>query len=321
MASIVELFDSRKFREGDKPTLTLHYVVYDADDATEVGQLVEDTAPFQVGALFYKTYDATPLGGGVWDVTVDYDEKIREKGADSAGGKGGPSGDNLAGSGGSNDLGGIGGPAGGGTGDSGPGGAGGGAGGGEGKQNDFGGKWSYSFSTSGGTQHITQSKGTLAFAPAGQTAPDYESAINVGKDDVQGVDITVPIFKWTETHTLPIAAVTPQYKLILFDLTGKVNQAAFRGFGIYEVLFEGVEGSIKSGEDWELTFHFTASPTVENQTIGDITVTGKHGWDYLWVRYQDAISENTKVRQPAAVYVETVYESGDFSKLGLGHGD
>ena len=44
----------------------------------------------------------------------------------------------------------------------------------------------------------------------------------------------------------------------------------------------------------------------------------KGGWEYLRVRCSDAESEKVLVKQPIAVFVEKVYESGDLSGLGIG---
>jgi len=68
---------------------------------------------------------------------------------------------------------------------------------------------------------------------------------------------------------------------------------------------------------WEITHRFSASPNKTGLTIGDITGIEKKGWEYLWVRYADAedTAAKTLVKKPAAVYVEKVYEEGDFSVL------
>jgi len=49
-------------------------------------------------------------------------------------------------------------------------------------------------------------------------------------------------------------------------------------------------------------------------------VASKKGWEYLWVRYADAEDATPKaiVKVPVAVYIEKVYEEGDFSGLGIG---
>lgn len=105
---------------------------------------------------------------------------------------------------------------------------------------------------------------------------------------------------------------------MLFYLTGRVNHAPFKGFAAGEVLFLGASGSQRGQEDWEVTFSFAASPNVTGLAVGQITGIAKKGWEYLWVRYEDAVDAHTLVKQPAAAYVEQVYPYGDFALLGIG---
>jgi hypothetical protein len=179
----------------------------------------------------------------------------------------------------------------------------------------------YTFDTGGGTQHITQSIQTIAsYAPPGETSPDFQGAIGVSQENVEGIDITVPVYQFTETHYFDDALVTTAYKATLFFLTGKTNNAIFKGFAIGEVLFLGASGAKRGDEKWEITFRFAASPNVTGLTVGAITGIAKRGWEYLWVRYADV--EDTfafcLVKQPIAAYVEQVYFPGDFSGLGIG---
>ena len=73
-------------------------------------------------------------------------------------------------------------------------------------------------------------------------------------------------------------------------------------------------------DDWEISFRFAGSPNVMNLTVGPVTGVSKKGWEYLWVRYETVEDAAAKrlVQRPAAVYVEKVYESGDFGALGIG---
>ena len=180
---------------------------------------------------------------------------------------------------------------------------------------------SFSFDTGGGTQHITQSLETLgSYAPPGKTPPDFQGAIGATGESVEGVDVTVPVYNFSETHYVAAESVTGAYKATLFALTGRVNVAPFRGFAAGEVLFLGASGSKRGEEDWEITFRFAASPNATGITVGEITGISKRGWDYLWVRYQDAEDSTAKalVKRPVAAYVERVYYDGDFSGLGIG---
>ncbi len=180
------------------------------------------------------------------------------------------------------------------------------------------GESSFSFDTGGVTAHITQSLSTVSrHAPSG-TAPDCQGAIGVTGDSVEGADVTVPVYNFTETHYLSDAAVTGAYKSALFHLTGQVNNAPFKGFAVGEVLFLGASGAKRGAEDWEITYRFAASPNVTGLAVGPITGINKKGWEYLWVRYADAENQNVLVKQPIAAYVEQVYALGDFSALGIG---
>lgn len=176
-----------------------------------------------------------------------------------------------------------------------------------------------SFDTTGGSQHIQHSRETVAkVALPGVQAPDFENAIGVSEDNVAGTDITVPVFNFSETHYLDPSAVTQSYKLALFRLTGRVNNATFRGFAAGEVLFLGAQGSQRgSDERWELTFNFAASPHVQGLQVGNLQPVDKEGWHYLWVRFRDAEDARTLIKRPFAAYVERVYEEDDFGDLGI----
>ena len=178
----------------------------------------------------------------------------------------------------------------------------------------------FAFDTGGGTQHITQSLQTVgAYAPPGQSAPNFKGTIGVTPNGVEGVDIPVPVYHFSETHYLPDAAITLAYKITLSLLTGRVNEAGFKGFQAGECLFMGAAGSKRGLGDWEINYRFAASPNATNLTIGDITGINKQGWEYLWVRYVDTVDEASKalVKTPQAVYVEQVSQYGDFNLLGI----
>jgi len=179
----------------------------------------------------------------------------------------------------------------------------------------------YSFDTTGGTQHITHSKGTIHAVAAKGFAPNFGRAIGVTQNSVEGVDITVPVFNFSETHYRSPEVTTNAYRHAVFLLTGKVNSSPFKGFAAGEVLFLGASGSMRAGENWEINYRFAAMPNAVNLQIGDeITIPSKKGWDYLWVYYGDHVDENAKmlVQRPVAAYVVEVYDYADFSPLGIG---
>lgn len=181
---------------------------------------------------------------------------------------------------------------------------------------------SYSFDTTGGTQHITQSKQTVSGygAPGIPAIPDFDEAISVTEDGVEGVDVTIPVFSYTETHFVPAASVTSGYVNTLFNLTGRVNSGSFKGFAAGEMLFLGASGSKRSSEDfWEITYRFACSPNATGLNVGPITGIAKKGWEYLWALYEDVEDGDAKriVKRPVAAYVERVYDAGNFGGLGI----
>jgi len=205
---------------------------------------------------------------------------------------------------------------------------------------------SRSFDTSGGTQHITQglpvgSGETLDFerrypAAGPDGAPNQSGAIGVDGNTVQGVDIVVPALQWTETYDVPSVYVSTAYIKKLAKVTGTVNSAPFRGFPADEVLFVGASGaqdwdSERGDGPWRLSFKFVQSPnagpnnsgqnpadTLPPITIGSISGITKKGHEYLWVRYEDAVSSNALIKNPRAVYVNPVYRRESFAQLGIG---
>ena len=181
---------------------------------------------------------------------------------------------------------------------------------------------SFAFDTGGGTMHRNQSLKTVSKVP--NDAPDFNGAIEVDNEgNVNGVDVTMPVLNFTETHTMAGSRVTTSYKKSVAALTGTVNRSSFRGFAAGEVLFLGASGtkrSRKASAPWEITFRFAVSPNQSSLSVGKLKVSNKKGWDYLWVRYADKVSDSKKnvIKEPVAAYVEQVYPEGDFGNLGLG---
>lgn len=181
---------------------------------------------------------------------------------------------------------------------------------------------SRSFSTSGGTQHITQSRETIRqYTFTEHDPPDYQGAIGVGTDTVEGCDIHVPVFNFTETHKIAVGLVTPSYERILMELTATTNIEPFKGYEIGEVLFMGADGSLRGVEYYEITYKFSVLKNRDDIRIATIPdLLEKRGWEYLWIRYADRVDDGARalVRRPVAAYVERVYEEGDHSLLGIG---
>jgi hypothetical protein len=189
------------------------------------------------------------------------------------------------------------------------------------------GEYSTSFDTSGGTQHITQAIKHMIWeaCPPHTAAANFKGAIGVSSSGVAGVDVIVPSFAWSETHTLTNAQVN-QYKSAWYTLTGSVNNAPFRTFDIGEVKLLGVSGTRRNETEWSITVKFAASPNVTDFCAdwpADIKPTKpifKRGWEYAWVEYSDDVDVGAVafVKRPKSVHVEQVSPTGDLRTLGIG---
>lgn len=192
-----------------------------------------------------------------------------------------------------------------------------------------------SFDTSGGTQHITQSRpvgngAALDFERRfPQNAANQSGAIGVDGDSVAGVDVVVPSLQWTETYDVPSDYVTSAYIKSVANLTGTTNRSTFRTFAAGEVLFLGCNGSQEWDDNrgdgpWSLSYKFVASPnagpgqTYPAMTVGNIAGIEKQGHEYLWIKYEPSVNGTSLVKLPKAVYVNKVYRDADFSLLGIG---
>ncbi len=182
----------------------------------------------------------------------------------------------------------------------------------------------FAFDLTGGRQRIQQALGTVASYSNLPDIPLFHGAIGVSRNgnsmSVDGCEVVVPEFNYSETHYIAAASVTTAYVQTLKALTGKVNNASFKGFAAGEVLFLGARGSRRSDSDWRVDFLFSISENTTGRTVGDITGIDKKGHEYLWVLYEDVEDTTAKmlVRRPIAVYVQQVYATANFSALGIG---
>lgn len=179
----------------------------------------------------------------------------------------------------------------------------------------------WTFDTSGGTSHIDQSLEQVGkYSNHANGAEDYGGAIGVNGDgEPEGVDVVVPALTWTAKGWLPGTTVTTTYVKKLAELTGRTNDATFRDFDAGELLFMGAVGASRGRGDWEIVFRFLAGKNVANLVVGGITVTTKKAHNYLWVSFEKEVDGAAKklCPKPRSVYVERVYEPGDFTELQI----
>jgi len=156
------------------------------------------------------------------------------------------------------------------------------------------------------------------------TAPNCKGAIGVTLDSVQGVDIFVP--KMEFTYSRQRSMVDFPYLRTLRNLVGKTNNATFYGFPVGTLIYTGCEpssgvGTMDDGTKflfWNLAHSFAQEETKLNVTVGPMTVVQKQGWWYVWAKYAPTPDRNQLVQQPVGVYVERMYDPGNFELLEIG---
>ena len=169
----------------------------------------------------------------------------------------------------------------------------------------------FSFDFSSGTRKIVVPLASVRKYPS--SAPASQ-----GINDGEGVDIMMPVFKFSETTSMSLST---SKKNAIAALVGCVNSGSFKGYSAGEVLFTGCSGTKTGKEKWRVTFNFAVSMNQSGIKIGNISGIKKDGWDIVWVRYDEAPVESGSkkqiIRTAKAVYVERVYARKSFGSLGV----
>lgn len=186
-----------------------------------------------------------------------------------------------------------------------------------------------SFTTSGGTEKRTQSYGTRSYPSASSpetkrlggelVGPDFQGAINVTENGVDGVDVPAPKLELTIKKIFPADWDILASAQVCSYLTGAVNSAPWRKWDAGEVQFLGAEATQKGNKPIEATFKFAISKNADDLQVGDIGNIRKLGWEYLWIRYRQEKDETAGVlvRVASCAYVEEVNRYANFRDVGL----
>jgi hypothetical protein len=175
---------------------------------------------------------------------------------------------------------------------------------------------SISWDTSGNTERITQAYEQERLPAA---APDFEGAINVNGDRVDGVDVVRPCLRYSETWMMPASIVRSSGFLgAVYSLTGTVNKSTFRDFDAGEALFMGARGQWQSGAPYAaITFEFEARPNIQDWYAfpGVNESAQKKGWEHVWIRYEGDVDANSLIQKPVAAYKSEVYKEAEWDAL------
>lgn len=171
----------------------------------------------------------------------------------------------------------------------------------------------YNFEISAGSKRMVYALEHIKSYPSGTDAP--QAGINNG----EGVEIVIPVGRFSETHFMSQDKVSASYQRKITELVGKINGSAFKGYSKGQVLFMGCSGSRTGKEKWQITFNFAVATAQSGITIGNISGIRKAPWDILWCEYEEDKNEDGSevVKKVKAVHCERVYEYGNFGGLGI----
>lgn len=355
---VYERANSRKFTvDARSPSGSLEYVVVGATDEVTVQYAVMLESPLTFGGLTRNRMTADPQGGGLWHCTVEYALVEREQGADGGGEQNGesPPAETPAPPEDSDPLGAEWSwTTTGGTisikqsletvfsGSALPGGA-----------ADYRGaigvtrdgvegceiyvpkfEWSLTREFSAVTRKylrvLSELTGTVNQAPF--MGWDAQEVLFLGADGQGGNDKRASIsFKFaaqkTQTNlafTTPSSDVSVSASRVAGSQTLTVADSSVVAIGNWTV-GPGIPGGAKVTALPDPT-HITIDKFADSSGT-DIThfydgntliVPVKRGWNYVWCGYGPTTDAGRLIRQPTDVYCERVYDTADFSKLGLG---
>ncbi len=184
----------------------------------------------------------------------------------------------------------------------------------------------------GGTRKVMYALETIENYPCdGRPEPDFENAINVTEQGIDGVDVPDFKFSFSLAYKLARTSVPGSYVMDLYGLRNHTNDEEFTltynglilTFARGTLLFTGFPFKMTSEQTLDITYKFEAQRSLlesDNFRIGTSDIITKTGWEYLWV-YQresrDTVS-NRMVRKPVSAHVVRVFERGDFSIIRMG---
>jgi hypothetical protein len=180
----------------------------------------------------------------------------------------------------------------------------------------------FSFTTTGGSFHITHSRESVAmYTTAGSVTPDNNRAINVNRTGptvtIEGTDIIIPALKLTYTFRHPAGIINEAMAVRIARATSCVNSVAFRGFQPGEVIFLGADGSSGTATESEVAYHFACEENLtglifdafdKDNPSQQITDVEKNGHDLLWIESGLTINDDSQpITKPKKIHVERLY--------------
>jgi hypothetical protein len=162
--------------------------------------------------------------------------------------------------------------------------------------------------------------------PLDEAAFDTERLVGVDRTGKpQGVNVVLPGAKFTVSQKITNnEAADAGYQRFLAELTGSVNDAGYRGWGQFELLYTGSQMKTTGTDTYPVATHNFLFDRVETVSAGEssvrvgYTIQPHHA---VWERtssVESGTTDKVKVETVDCVYVETMYRAADFSGILLG---
>jgi hypothetical protein len=194
---------------------------------------------------------------------------------------------------------------------------------------------SFSFGTQTGKvfvalEHVASYDAITTSGVTGTDHPDFERAIGVQGDKIEGVEIEVGKVEFAVTKKWKRAILPATYITTIADLTDRssVNHATFTFLWMGQTLsftrgnlrLRTVSVKQNSDEELEISYHFHyARPIVaaDNYTVGSSVAIEKEGHHYMWTHFYEDVSAGVTTMIPWVVCIERVYEYKNFGLLNI----
>ena len=144
----------------------------------------------------------------------------------------------------------------------------------------------------------------------------------------EGMAVNKAIVTITAKTVISANVASNQWFKDRLDQVWTLNQSEWRSLPARSVAFTGLEGSLRSDGNWDITYSFEYRPDNEGQTFQTndadgtpktITTPVTRGWDYVWASWDKYTVDDNKTRRVinSVNVVEDVYPTSDFDALGM----
>lgn len=183
------------------------------------------------------------------------------------------------------------------------------------------------FEVTSGSQFLQQSRETISSYKASsgstRTIEEFKGLLNVDQfGQSEGLEVSprdMAEHAFSVTVRVLTTSINNAFVANLRRHTGVVNNAAYRGHDAGEVMFAGLQGSVRHVDEFtELDYEFLVRENETNVTLGEFVGVTKQGWDYWWV-YSEIFQgvDGHNVKQPIFGYVERLFRQGNLAGTGV----